>query len=516
MPRFDNPDALNAIDVSESHLGTQTDRAIMGLKASNIPASMFISGNSPVRILESDSIPKIESLDVDKMRFELDRRINWFRKSKTQSGDWEVSRTSPKVEIVRNVLSCPELYELPRLTRIVTAPVFSLSGDLQLNPGYDSGTKTFYCPSPGLIIPQISETPNEGEVEAARQLIWDTWLGDFTFTSISEHANALALVITPFVREMIRGATPLHLIEKNKPGTGATLLADISTILMLGEIASSGAAPESDAEWRKRISTKLLHSDPFFYIDNVAPGSLDYASVKQVLTVGTFEDRRLGTNDLIEEDVRCIWIATANNLALPLELLRRVVRIRLHALTDKPELRKSVEQGGDIRNPLLRIWTEENRSTLLWAIYTLVRNWVARGKPSPTVAPILGSFEHYCFTLGGILECAGVGGFLCNREDSYEMADPAEMAFQNFLMNLHNQFGDTPITIASMMAFSSELDLGGGSDHGRRIKLGRMLHEKRATPHSGYAISEPIYRDGYATYRIILSRQHQEQQKPIE
>jgi putative DNA primase/helicase len=511
MPRFDNPDLLNAIDASEPHLGTLTDRAIMGLRASNHPPSLFISGTSPVRVREiPGQLPIIDPIDLDKMRYELDRRINWFRRFKTDQGEDMVIRVSPKLDLVRNVIASPDLFDLPRLSRVVTSPIFAQSGELQFTPGYNPSTQTYYSPVGNLDIPAVSPTPSQDEVDAARSLLWDTWLGDFPYQSVAEHANAIALVITPFVREMITGATPLHLIEKNHPGTGATLMADCTTILMLGEMAESGPSSESDAEWRKRISSKLMSSDPFFYIDNVSPGSLDYASIKQVLTVGKFEDRRLGTNELVKERVRCVWIATANNLALPSELIRRTVRIRLHAPTDRPGDRRTVENGGDIRIPNLRMWTAENRATLLWAIYTLVQNWLAKGRPYPTVAPVLGSFEEYCIILGGILESSGVGGFLCNREDTYASADPFEIAFSNFLFRLYRAFGSNPITISDMMPYTEDLNLGSFGDRGRRVQLGHVLGNNNETPHGEYSVVSTKPLNGYSRYKIVFKPKPQE------
>ena len=37
-------------------------------------------------------------------------------------------------------------------------------------------------------------------------------------------------MLLPFVRELIDGPTPLHLIEKPTPGTGGTLLATVAAL----------------------------------------------------------------------------------------------------------------------------------------------------------------------------------------------------------------------------------------------------------------------------------------------
>jgi putative DNA primase/helicase len=71
-----------------------------------------------------------------------------------------------------------------------------------------------------------SRAPSPAEIAAARQLICEDLLGDFPFTGDAERAHVVALLLLGFLRGMIDGPTPLHLIEKPTPGTGATLMVD--------------------------------------------------------------------------------------------------------------------------------------------------------------------------------------------------------------------------------------------------------------------------------------------------
>jgi hypothetical protein len=75
---------------------------------------------------------------------------------------------------------------------------------------------------PAILYPEHRcEYPTAGEIAAARGLIVDDLLGEFPFTSPAERAHAVALLLLGFLRAMIDGPTPLHLIEKPAPGTGA-------------------------------------------------------------------------------------------------------------------------------------------------------------------------------------------------------------------------------------------------------------------------------------------------------
>ena len=72
-------------------------------------------------------------------------------------------------------------------------------------------------------VPSISSCPSQRGIERARALWLTELMGDFPFVSDAERAHALGLGLLPFLRDLISGPTPLHLIEKPSPGTGAGL-----------------------------------------------------------------------------------------------------------------------------------------------------------------------------------------------------------------------------------------------------------------------------------------------------
>lgn len=129
-----------------------------------------------------------------------------------------------------------------------------LRGDLT-SPGYHSDARLLYQPAPGFTVPAIPERPTAAQIAEARSLIFDDLLGDFPFFSLSEIAHAVTLFLLGFVRSMIDGPTPLHLIEKPTPGTGATLMVDSIATILTGSGASVMAEGRDDEEWRKRVSS---------------------------------------------------------------------------------------------------------------------------------------------------------------------------------------------------------------------------------------------------------------------
>ena len=196
-------------------------------------------------------------------------------------------------------------------------------------------------------------------------------LGEFPFTGEAERAHALALLLLPFVRPMIAGPTPLHLIEKPAPGTGATLMVDAISVVTTGVGASVMVEGRDEDEWRKRLTAKLRTIPTMLLIDNLRR-RLDSSSIAAALTAPYWEDRILGKSEMTRFPIRCTWVATGNNPQFSNEVARRLVRIRLDPHVDQPWMREG------FRHPELLSWVRENRARLVAACLTLGRAWIAR------------------------------------------------------------------------------------------------------------------------------------------
>ena len=97
----------------------------------------------------------------------------------------------------------------------------------------------------------------------------DDLLVNFPFVSKADLAHAVALFLLPFVRELIGGPTPLHLIEAPTMGSGKGLLADVLLLPSLGDVPAPMAETTTDEEWRKRITSTLLGAPAVVCIDNL-------------------------------------------------------------------------------------------------------------------------------------------------------------------------------------------------------------------------------------------------------
>jgi len=173
--------------------------------------------------------------------------------------------------------------------------------------------------------------------------------------------------------------------------------------------------------------------------------------------------------------IRCIWIATGNNPEFSNEMARRLVRIRLDARVDQPWRREG------FRHPDLMVWGRANRARLVAACLTLCRAWIAAGRPRGTRT--IGSYESWAQTMGGVLEVAGIEGFLGNLDEMMEASDGDGAVWRSFVSAWWDRFGTAEVGTGDLyeLAQVSEppLPLGVGNDRSQRIRLGKALGRMR-------------------------------------
>ena len=468
---FSAPDApTTRMRADDGDLARVTARGWDLLKAANTPPWLYRYGGRPSWVERDDEGgPIAHAMTEDRMRHALAQRADWRRTSR--SGD--LVPTHPPAVLLKNLLATPDP-ALPVLAAIVTAPVFGKDGSLVTEPGYHAATRLLYEPPPKFVLPAVPERPSSADIDAARTLLLDGLLGDFPFTSEAERAHALALILLPFVRALIDGPTPLHLIEKPAPGTGATLMIDAIAVVTTGVSASVMVEGRDDEEWRKRLTAKLRQIPSIVLIDNLRR-RLDAAPLAAALTAPWWEDRILGKSETVRFPIRCTWIATGNNPQFSNELARRLVRIRLDAHVDQPWRREG------FRHANLLAWTRANRAALVAACLTLGQAWIAAGRPRH--GSMLGSFEAWAGIMGGILEAAGVPGFLANLDEMYEAANAEGAVWRAFVAAWWERYGTAEVGTAELhelaLACEPPLPLGDGGERSQRTRLGRALGRLR-------------------------------------
>ncbi len=458
---------LPRIDAGNHDIPAVAAQAWPALCAVNEPPSLFRHAGGVSRREMEDGRVVMRPLTPDRLRHELGRVADWFKNTKNG-----VVPADVPLRVVQDMLAHPNP-PLPVLERIVHAPFFAADGRLVVTAGYDAESRTFLLLEDGLIIPPVPDAPSAEDVQKARSLILDNLLGDFPFVAQADRANAVAAMLQLPARPMINGSTPNHLFEASSAGSGKGLLADCITRPFVGAHVGVIAGAREDDEWRKRISAKLREGAPVILCDNITT-TIDSGSLASAITAAVWTDRVLGTNETMAVPVRCLWVMTANNPTMTTEIARRSIRTRLDAMVDRPWQRKG------FRHPNLIEWVDQHRAELIHAALMLIQAWIAAGKPKGSVT--LGSFERWASVMGGILDNAGIPGFLANLDEFYEAADLEGAIWRQFVNVWWDAFKDGEVGAKSLFDLTDSVegfDLGKGSDKAQRTTFGKQLGKQR-------------------------------------
>jgi len=468
------------IDVGE-HLDLPTLNALswQAITEQNEPPSLFLFGGSIIRAkhLEDNSV-LVESVNVDIMRHHLSKMANWVRTvTNKKTGDMSVILSKPPVDVTRDVIASQSV-PLPFFNRVTTVPVFGPDGTLRTEPGYCPQSGVIYAPLKGYHSLPVPDVVTARDVESANALICDDLLHDFPFSeypdgTTPDRDNAVALFLLPFVRDMIDGPTPLHLIEASMHGSGKGLLATSLLYPGLGEIAGS-PQPQDEGELRKMITSKLLAGKPLIYLDNVSM-PLDSGNFAAALTLKIWDDRILGASALSNAKIKTIWLATGNNVSMSSETTRRTIRIRLTPKTDDPAARSGFKHDD------LERWIQEHRAELVQAAHIIVRWAIQHGMKRPNLRNV-GSFDHWSRCLGWILQCAGYESFLGNYkalQDGSDIERQARAMFCDVWFDWSQRDSDRQrVGAGDLLSIANGidgLDLRGNTDKGKQTSLGKYL-----------------------------------------
>ena len=333
------------IDAGIQDLPTISRLAWDALTAANNPPALFQFGGSVCRIQrDSAGILLLKRLNQHEFRHHLARSAHWCRMD--QHGHAEDAR--PPDAVCQDMLASPH-YPLPVVTRIVEAPVFAADGTLVTDGGYHPHSLTYFDKASNLQLDHVPQHPSAADVNRARELILDDLLSDFPFVSDSDRAHLLALLLLPFVRNLIDGPTPLHLIESPVPGSGKGLAATVALIPAIGRDVTIIPPATSGEETRKRLTAALSEGVSVILLDNYRT-MLDSAELAAALTARVWKDRILGRTEMITLPIRCAWVCTANNPVLSTEIARRSIRIRIDPVEERPW------QRDQFKHPDLAAW----------------------------------------------------------------------------------------------------------------------------------------------------------------
>lgn len=456
-------------------LAAQVWKVIQGF---NTPPFLFRREGRLCRIEHDDAgFPVPVSVDVPRMQFVIVELIDWTKRDR----EGNVVSARPPRDLASHLVADPAP-PVPMLKRIVTAPIFTARGKLLDVPcAYADGI--IYLPPKNLRLPTIPAQPTKEQIRSAVAFVKNELLLDFPFASESELANCVAALITPFVREMISGSTPLFWVDKSTGGAGGTLLSSVIVAAFLGCAPSGVTVPSDEAEWRRLILSTLRISPNVFFIDNCNE-YLSSAALASAITIPSVRDRLMGTSNSEAADVRCLWIINGNNMRFGWELARRAVRIRIHSKVGSDQWRTR-----DFAHPDLLSWIFANRGTALYHLLVLVKAWQAAGRSAPDPkTPNFDSFEAWRRVVGGILNSAEISGFLLNLEEARREADEESSTLRAFLDAWASQHRQEAVFASDLLPIARPLYDLRPDNHAAAIQLGKILSLHQNQTDNGWRI----------------------------
>lgn len=419
------------INISEVRgLNQQVNLALGAMRNYNAPNPTIFKQNLKLcTIIESSPGQfKIDGLSNGAIRHLLSSSATWVKSVK--NGTATVYPPNPVVDAISGL---HKWEGIPWLMGISNTPIVTQDGEIVTRTGFNEKTGFYYAPSPGFELPEIPSNPTQEDAIEAAEWLDRELFSDFPFIDEASRTNMLAALITSVARTMIDGCTPLMLIDKPTPGTGATKLVKLVSLVSTGTGAGLTKDPGTEEEWRKTVFTMLLECRPLLCFDNV-DADLSSSSLSQMLTSDNVSERILGHSVQGSVPNRANWLATGNGVRVAGDMTRRVCLIQMDAKMAEPWTRT------DFRHNDLEVWIKEHRSDILARIYTMIRAWCDAGKPALNTVT-MGSFEAWAHIVGSVLKFAGRNDFMANALWINELNTMAD-EWAGFIAAFYEYFGE--------------------------------------------------------------------------
>jgi len=431
------------ITINAMRMQDQTSLALDALADVNTPPFLFHRSRGLVRInYDEKGMPLIEPLTEAALRGIIERCCQ-FQKMNAKG---EEKPISPPLDVIRDIATLPEWNTIYPLAGIIECPTISINNVLTVEQGYNSNTRLYYAPTPGFTSPVVRDRPTKEDIEGSVKLLREIYI-NFPFVDEASRTNTIATLMSAVIRPMINGLVPMALFNKPQAGVGASMIAKTIALVATGRPATMITAPDSDEEWRKKITATLQNGRTIAIVDNIE-NKLYAPSLAALLTMENWGDRLLGLSKDISLPNRVQWIGNGNNILLGGDLPRRCYMINLLADSARPWQRDESK----FIHPHLLEWVLTNRTRIIESILTIARAWILAGKPEPGESvPRIGGFEEWRSIVGGIVVNAGLPDFLGNLEEMYQQSDADTLQWGLFFERWHEKYGESSTTVAEII-----------------------------------------------------------------
>ncbi|TFD23816.1 hypothetical protein [Cryobacterium sp. TMT2-23] len=331
-----------------------------------------------------------------------------------------------------------------RVDGVSSVPVVRRDGSIVTETGYDPETRLFIALSDdiqGIVVP---DHPSTADIAEAKRWLLEELLVDerkrpihgfsgFPFKEDADVAHAVAAYLTPLIRKLVP-LVPLCVIDGLTSRVGKGLFLECLVRVMTGYPPDLTNLPKDDEqELRKLLTSMFLGGRTFFVFDEAHV--INSAVLCQALTAQIWSDRLLGGNKQARLRNVGSWYAAGNKVERSGDVANRAYSVRLHTTEPNPQGRANFKHD-------LNTWVPEHRAELLRSCLILVRAWFDADCPKPLNLPaVLGGFEQWRDVIGGILQVAGIEGFLASVEEERLESNFEEQYQRAHVASLADKFG---------------------------------------------------------------------------
>ena len=349
-----------------------------------------------IAMIVNDECDGLEVITPAMLRTLAERYLVCYHIKRTRDGDLvEFSRTM-STDAAQGVLSAKQfLSHLPKVDRIATTrlPIMRKTGAIELLPnGYDAQSKT-------LTLSQCDYDETLPLKKAIETI--DDLFSEFPFADAGRSkAVAIAAADGLYAAGLITRKTlrPVFIYVTNAEGAGKTLLAMCAITPTHGETKIDSEL-EDPVETKKELVAAVIEARPYILFDNVK-GHLNSPALEGFTSSTRFSGRILGVSKMFVGQNDMTVFITGNGCTVTPDMRRRSLFV---------ELRMEEEHAEDrvFKRELDQSVLLDLRPEILAALWALVREWDAAGRPKPSRSH--NAFPEWSRIIGGIVEFAGYG-----------------------------------------------------------------------------------------------------------
>lgn len=372
----------------------------------------------------------------------------------------------PSTRIVQMLLKGGSFKFLPVLNGIARQPFFCETDfKLVTKSGYDVASG-IYADFDSADYPFPDPTREAAETAKAKLV---ELLREFHFAQPSDRSATLSAMLTGVVRPTLPLA-PAFNITASAPGSGKSYLARTIAPFATPAPAFTMGYPVTAEEASKQMLAALLQGPPVIVFDDMQTDWRPFAVMNRALTSEAITERVLGVSRSATVSTRTLILGTGNNVGPVADMCRRVITIRLYARTENPA---TLSYEGRPVDELKRA-----RAEFVTAALTIIRAWIAAGKPKsqvPDIASFDGPWSDLCRQPLLWLEEPDPAISLIEQVEE----DPSMDPLGELLTVWHDKLGERPATLRKLIDKAARLDDLDDALQDLPINDGRMVNRSK-------------------------------------